>query len=89
MPFTFQFGGSDAFGGGFNPGGFQGSGPNPRPRKPRKPRRAMGNAFSRTLINLAVTLIFGLVYFYLELPALNLHAEEDRKSTRLNSSHMA
>ena len=77
MPFTFQFGGSNAFGGGFNPEGFQGAAnPNPRPRKPRKPRRAVGNAFSRTLINLVVTLVFGLVYFYLELPALNFHAEE-------------
>lgn len=76
MPFSFQFGGPNAFGGGFNPGNFQGDVSNPRPRKPRKPRRAIGNAFSRTLINLAVTLVFGLVYFYLELPALNLHAEE-------------
>ena len=77
MPFTFQFGGPNAFGGGFNPEGFQGSaGANPRPRKPRKARRTVGNAFTRTLINLAVTLVFGLVYFYLELPALNFHAEE-------------
>ena len=76
MPFTFQFGGSNAFGGGFNPESFQGGGANPRPRKPRKPRRAMGSAFSRTVTNLIVTLVFGLVYFYLELPALNLHAEE-------------
>ena len=73
MPFTFQFGGSSAFGGGFNPESFQGANPNPRPRKPR---RAMGSAFSRTVTNLLVTLVFGLVYFYLELPALNLHAEE-------------
>ncbi len=29
MPFTFQFGGSNAFGGGFNPESFQGGGPNP------------------------------------------------------------
>jgi hypothetical protein len=36
----------------------------------------MGSAFSRTVTNLIVTLVFGLVYFYLELPALNLHAEE-------------
>ena len=67
MPFTFQFGGFDpgAFGGGFNPGSFQGgaSGPSPRPRRARKPRRAVGNAFSRTVINLVVTLVFGLVYF--------------------------
>lgn len=76
MPFTFQFGGPNAFGGGFNPENFQGGTPNPRPRKPRKPRRAMGSAFGRTLTNLAVTLVFGLAYFYLELPALNLHAEE-------------
>ena len=76
MPFTFQFGGSSAFGGGFNPESFQGANPNPPPRKPRKPRRAMGSAFSRTVTNLLVTLVFGLVYFYLELPALNLHAEE-------------
>ena len=74
MPFTFQFGGSNAFGGGFNPENFQGA--NPRPQKVRKPRRAVGNAFSRTLINLIVTLVFGLAYFYLELPALNFHAEE-------------
>ena len=32
---------------------------------------------TRTLINIAVTaLVLGLVYFYVELPALNLHAEE-------------
>jgi len=74
MPFTFQFGGPNAFGGGFNPEGFQNA--DPRPRKPRKPRRAVGNAFSRTLINLMVTLVVGLVFFYLQLPALNLHAEE-------------
>ena len=76
MPFTFQFGGSSAFGGGFNPESFQGANPNPPPPPPPKPRRAMGSAFSRTVTNLLVTLVFGLVYFYLELPALNLHAEE-------------
>lgn len=78
MPFTFQFGGFDpnAFGGGFNPGGGQSGSGASRPRRVRKPRRAVGNAFSRTLINLALTLVFGLVYFYLELPALNFHAEE-------------
>ena len=32
--------------------------------------------FTRTLINLGVTLLFGLGYFYFELPALNFHAEE-------------
>ena len=73
MPFIFRFGGADpnAFGGSFNPAGPQ----RPSPR-PRKPRRAVGSAFTRTFINLTVTLVFGLAYFYLELPALNFHAEE-------------
>ena len=35
------------------------------------PRKPMGKA-ARVLISLAVTLVFGLVYFYLSLPALNL-----------------
>nr|WP_325184715.1 CvpA family protein [uncultured Oscillibacter sp.] len=74
MPFSFNFDPS-AFGGGVNPGGAQG-GFTPPARKPRKPRKAIGNAFTRTLLNLAVTLVFGAVYFYLELPALNFHAEE-------------
>ena len=81
MPFTFHFGGfgPGGFGGAFNNnGGFQqeDSGFTPPPKRERKPRKAIGNAFTRTLINLGVTLLFGLVYFYLELPAINLHAEE-------------
>ena len=35
----------------------------------------MGNGFTRTLINLGVTLVVAAVWFYLELPALNLHDE--------------
>ena len=82
MPFSFNFG-------GFNPADFAGFGgyqgqqegatpppPPPPPKKPRKPRKAIGNAFTRMLINLAVTLVFALGYFYVELPALNFHAEE-------------
>ena len=74
MPFSFNFGGFDpsAFG-GFSGG--DASQPQ-RPRRERKPRKAIGNAFTRTLINLGVTLLFGLGYFYFELPALNFHAEE-------------
>ncbi len=74
MPFSFNFDPS-AFGGGFNPNGPQG-GVTPPQRKPRKSRKAIGNAFTRTLLNIAVTLVFGAVYFYLELPALNPHAED-------------
>ena len=74
MPFSFGFGGFDpsAFG-GFSGG--DASQPQ-RPKRERKPRKAIGNAFTRTLINLGVTLLFGLGYFYFELPALNFHAEE-------------
>ena len=74
MPFSFDFGGFDpsAFG-GFSGG--DASQPQ-RPKRERKPRKAIGNAFTRTLINLGVTLLFGLGYFYFDLPALNFHAEE-------------
>lgn len=73
MPFTFNFGGFDP--GAFGFGGGDGSQPQ-RPQRQRKPRKAIGNAPTRTLINLGVTLLFGLGYFYFELPALNFHAEE-------------
>ena len=78
MPCTFNFGNF----GGFNPGGYQtgGQGAQPdftqRPQKERKPRKPIGTPFTRTLINLAVTVLVGLVYFYVELPALNPHAED-------------
>ena len=83
MPFTFNFG-------GFNSGNFQGFGgfnqngqqqgdftqPTPPPKKERKPRKPIGNAFTRTLINIAVTLAVAAVYFYINLPALNFHSED-------------
>lgn len=75
MPFSFNFDPS-AFGGGFNPSAAQSGGFTPPQPRSRKPRKAIGNAFTRTLLNIAVTLVFGAVYFYLELPALNPHAEE-------------
>ena len=80
MSIQFQFGGFNPK--GFHFGGFQGDGENSgadfvqQPQKERKPRKPIGNAFTRTLINLAVTLVFGAVYFYVELPAINIHAEE-------------
>jgi hypothetical protein len=45
-------------------------------QKPKKPRKAIGNAFTRTLLNIVVTLVFAAIYFYAELPALNFHSEE-------------
>ncbi len=76
MPFSFNFGGFNP--GGFNTGGFQGEegGFTPPPKKPRKARKAVGSPVGRVFINLAVTLVFALGYFYFELPALNFHAEE-------------
>lgn len=65
MPFTFNFG-------GFNPGDFGQGGE--RPQRERKPRKPIGTPVTRTLINIAVTALVGLVYFYVELPALNPHA---------------
>ena len=81
MPFTFNFGGFNpgdfgAFNGAEGQGNTGGAAYTPRPKKARKPRKPIGNAFTRTLINLVVTLVFGLLYFYVELPAINLHAEE-------------
>ena len=60
MPFTFNFGGFDP--GAFGFGGGDGS-QSQRPQRQRKPRKAIGNALTRTLINLGVTLLFGLGYF--------------------------
>ena len=42
---------------------------------PRRARRAIGSPAARAAINLAVTLVVGAAYFYLSLPALNLHSE--------------
>ena len=47
-----------------------------REKKARKPRKAIGNGVTRTLINLGVTLLFAVVYFYVALPPMNLHSEE-------------
>ena len=62
----------------WNDPNFQGfGGKNPfgsRPKREKKPRKAIGTPLSRTALNLAVTLLVGAVYFYAELPALNLHS---------------
>ena len=55
--------------------GFNGQNPFHREEKPRRERRPIGTPLSRTLINLAVTVLFGAVYFYVTLPALNLKNE--------------
>ena len=60
------------FGGPFPPDGFGDFTP-PQPRR-RVQRKPVGNAVTRTLINLAVTLVVGAVWFYLDLPAVNPHS---------------
>ena len=81
MASPFQFNSDNPFGSmfGFSMGGMGGSGyPGGQPhRAPRKPRRfVVKSPVARVLVNLLVTLAFGLVYFYLELPALNFQAKE-------------
>ena len=46
-----------------------------RPKREKKPRKAVGTPVGRTVLNLAVTLVVGAVYYYVCLPALNLHSE--------------
>ena len=71
MPFS----GSDA--GGFKWEGFESGAPSQqRPPKPKKTRKAIGSPVTRVLINLIVTLVVGFVYFYLELPPLNLQSPD-------------
>ena len=42
----------------------------------RKPRKAIGTPFGRTVLNLALTLVFAAVYYYIVLPPINLKAPE-------------
>ena len=62
----------------WNDPNFQGfGGKNPfagKPKKEKKPRKAIGTPLGRTLLNLAVTLLVAAIYYYVELPALNLHS---------------
>ncbi len=64
----------------WNSSDFQGfAGQNPFQRKEggsRPVRKPIGTPFTRTMINLVVTLLFAAVYFYVTLPALNFKAQE-------------
>lgn len=69
------FSGSDA--GGFRWEGFNSGAPSQQtPPKPKKPRRQIKSPAARVLTNIAVTLAVGFLYFYLELPALNLQSPD-------------
>ena len=43
--------------------------------RPSEPRAPKGNLFTRVLISLIVTAVFGGIYFYVSLPALNFRDE--------------
>ena len=64
----------------WNDPNFEGfAGQNPFARKtnrPKKERRPIGTPAARTAINLAVTLLFAAVYYYVALPAINFKTAE-------------
>ena len=77
------FSGTDA--GGFKWDGFDSGAPSQpqQPQQPprkqpktRKPRKEIKSPVARIFINLAVTLVVGLVYFYLELPAITIKSPD-------------
>ena len=45
-----------------------------KPKREKKPRKAIGSPLGRTVLNLAVTVLVAAIYYYVELPALNLHS---------------
>ena len=65
-----KFSGSDANGFKFDQNAA------PKPKRERKKRKSIGSKGGRIAVNTLVTLLVGAVFFYLELPAINLHAEE-------------
>lgn len=75
MAIHFNFGGNP-----FNPFGNNQDGVDytqyDPPKQSPKPRKSIKSPMMRTLINAAVTLVFALGYFYVELPALNFQSEE-------------
>ena len=70
------FSGTDA--GGFQWEGFNSGAPSqpPQPPRPKKPLKAVGTPLARVFISLGVTLLVGALYFYFELPAINLQSPD-------------
>ena len=57
----------------WNDPNFQGFGRQPHPKRER---HAVGTPVGRTLLNIAVTLVFAAVYFYVVLPPISLKSED-------------
>ena len=68
------FSGSDA--GGFRWEGFDSGAPSQPPPKPKKARRAPASPGKRLLISIVITLVFALLYFYIELPPISLQSPD-------------
>ena len=68
--YGYQISGSDAGGFQFDPNAA------PKPKRERKPRKSIGSKGGRIAVNTLVTLLVGAVFFYVQMPAINLHAEE-------------
>lgn len=69
------FSGSDA--GGFHWVGYDSGAPSQqRPPRQKKPRKQIKSPAARAAVNIAVTLLVGFLYFYFELPALNLRSPD-------------
>ena len=63
----------------WNDPNFQGfSGQNPfdqwKQNHPKKERKPIGTPLGRTMLNLLVTLLFAGIYYYVALPAMNIHS---------------
>ena len=63
----------------WNDPNFQGfSGKNPfdqwKQNHPKKERKPIGTPMGRTMLNLLVTLVFAGIYYYVALPAMNIHS---------------
>ncbi len=73
----FNFGNFGNFG-GFNEDPESGEyswTPPKREKSAKKPRKSMSSG-KATLLSIAITLVFAFLYFYFELPALNIHSGE-------------
>ena len=71
-----KFSGSDAGGFHFDFSGAGNAAGGGEGGAARKPRRVVGTPGKRVAINTVVTLLAAAVYYYIELPPINLHAEE-------------
>ena len=67
------FSGSDA--NGFQWEGFESGAPSQQ-NKPRKPKKQIKSPAARVAVNLAATLAAALIYFYFELPAINIQSPD-------------